>query len=141
MPKRLSFFLVIAIAALAVVAFTGCESDVENPFATTTPVPAHSGSSGGNSGGGDPAPSGPDLANGESKFNGLGCSGCHTTTDAKLVGPGLAGIAAKGDDYIREAIVDPAAVIADGYQNLMPSSFAALGESDLEDLIAYLKSL
>jgi cytochrome c553 len=139
-PKRLSFFLVIAIAAIAVVALTGCESDVENPFATTTPIPADSGSGSGNSGG-DPAPSGPDLANGESKFNGLGCSGCHTTTDAKLVGPGLAGIAAKGDDYIRESIVDPAAVIADGYQNLMPSSFAALGESDLEDLIAYLKSL
>jgi cytochrome c oxidase subunit 2 len=139
-PKRLSFFLVIAIAAFAVVALTACESDVENPFATTTPIPADSGSGGGNSGG-DPAPSGPDLANGESKFNGLGCSGCHTTTDAKLVGPGLAGIAAKGDDFIRESIVDPAAVIADGYQNLMPSSFSALGESDLEDLIAYLKSL
>lgn len=136
----MSFFLVIAIAAIAVVALTGCESDVENPFATTTPIPADPGSGSGNSGG-DPAPSGPDLANGESKFNGLGCSGCHTTTDAKLVGPGLAGIAAKGDDYIRESIVDPAAVIADGYQNLMPSSFAALGESDLEDLIAYLKSL
>ena len=40
----------------------------------------------------------------------------------------------KGDDYIRESIVD-------GFSNLMPKTFASLKESGIEDLIGYLKTL
>lgn len=74
-------------------------------------------------------------------FTGLGCSGCHKTDSSKLVGPGLAGIGSKGEDYIRESITDPAAVLVDGFANLMPTSFASLKTSDLNDLVAYLQTL
>jgi hypothetical protein len=47
----------------------------------------------------------------------------------------------KGDDYIRESIVDPSAVIVDGFSNLTPKTFASLKESGIEDLIGYLKTL
>ena len=86
-------------------------------------------------------PAGPDVANGETKFTGLGCSGCHQTSSDKLVGPGLAGVGSKGDDFIRQSIIDPAAVLAEGYANLMPTTFADMKESDLEDLVGYLKTL
>jgi hypothetical protein len=58
-----------------------------------------------------------------------------------LVGPGLAGVGSKGDDFIRQSIIDPAAVLAEGYANLMPTTFADMKESDLEDLVGYLKTL
>lgn len=61
-----------------------------------------------------PVSSGPDLANGESKFKGLGCSGCNSTGADKRVGPGLEGVSAKGDDYIMKSIVDPSAEVVDG---------------------------
>lgn len=115
-----------------------CVEATENPFGTTTPVPeVESATTDKN----DAVTSNTKIENGKSKFKGLGCSGCHKTDSGKLVGPGLAGIGAKGDDYIRTSIVDPAAEIVDGYNNLMPTSFASLKSSELDDLVAYLKTL
>lgn len=120
-------------------AIAACSNDTPSPFSTTTPVPAEDSSA--PSGGDVTDASGPDIANGESKFASLGCSGCHSTGTDKRVGPGLAGIGARGDDFIRESIVDPSAAIADGFQDIMPKTFANLKISDLEDLVAYLKTL
>lgn len=138
MFKRSTKVVISVLAVLALFAVVACAESTENPFGTTTPVPAADSSAPDTS---EPAQSGPDLANGESKFTGLGCSGCHKTDSGKLVGPGLAGIGAKGDDYIRESITNPGADLVDGYANLMPTSFANLKESDLDDLVAYLKTL
>ncbi len=66
---------------------------------------------------------------------------CHSTGTYQYAAPGLAGVGSKGDDYIRESIVDPAAVIADGFPDIMPKTYADLNESDLADLVAYLKTL
>jgi cytochrome c2 len=134
---------IIAVIA-AVTMFTlfpvaACSDDTASPFSTTTPVPAGDASALGNSGKG--AAAGPDIANGESKFSSLGCNGCQSTGTNKQVGPGLAGIGSRGDDYIRTSIIDPSAVIVGDYSDLMPKSFASLKESDLVDLIAYLKTL
>jgi cytochrome c oxidase subunit 2 len=71
------------------------------------------------------------------------CSGCHSTGADPVVGPGLAGVSSRGDDaYIRQSIVEPGAVIVDGFPPAMPSGFGTtLSTEQLDDLIAYLKSL
>ncbi len=80
-------------------------------------------------------------ARGEKLFRGEGCSACHRTNSSRLVGPGLAGIRHRGDDaYIRESIRDPGAVVVDGYNNVM-SNFSGLSDAELDDLLAYLKTL
>ena len=139
MFKRSSIVVIVSLVALTLFSFAACTEGTENPFGTTTPVPEGEAAAAANN---DQVSSGPDLANGQSKFKGLGCAGCHTTGSDKLVGPGLAGISAKGDDYIRESIVDPSAVVLDGYTDLMPKNFGgALKDSDMNDLVAYLNSL
>lgn len=139
MFKRSNIVVMVVLAVFTLFAIAACSDDSPSPFSTTTPTPAEDQSA--PSGSDDTVASGPDIANGESKFTSLGCSGCHTTGTNKLVGPGLAGISSKGDDYIRQSIVDPSAVLVDGFANLMPTTFASLKESDLEDLVAYLKTL
>jgi cytochrome c oxidase subunit 2 len=129
----------VVLAVFTLFAIAACSDDSPSPFSTTTPVSTEDQSA--PSGSDDTVASGPDIANGESKFTSLGCSGCHTTGTNKLVGPGLAGMNSKSDDYIRQSIVDPSAVLVDGFANLMPTTFADLKESDLEDLVAYLKTL
>jgi len=136
--KRLNVVVIFVLAAFAMFAVAACADAEDNPFGTTTPVPAGEVADSGSS---EPASSGPDIGNGESKFTGLGCSGCHTTGTDKLIGPGLAGISSKGDDYIRESITDPGSELVDGYSNLMPTSFGDLPASDLDDLVAYLNTL
>ncbi len=87
---------------------------------------------------------------GESLFNNEGCSACHSVGTDRIVGPGLAGIAARAagrkpslsaDEYLRESIVEPSVFVVDGYDNLMPASFARLEGDDLSSLINYLKTL
>ncbi len=75
------------------------------------------------------------------------CASCHSTGSDSIVGPGLAGIAGRApggnaDSYIKESIVEPGAIIADGYQNIMPSSFgSSLSTEQIAGLVAYLKTL
>ncbi len=139
MSKRSIIVVTAVLAVFTLFAIVACSDDSPSPFSTTTPV--STGDQSAPSGSDDAVASGPDIANGKSKFTSLGCGGCHTTGTNKLVGPGLAGVNSKGDDYIRESIVDPSAVIVDGFSDLMPKSFADLKDSDVEDLVAYLKTL
>ncbi len=138
MLKRSNILVISVLAALLLFAVNGCAEASENPFGTTTPVPITDALAPATT---EAVASGPDIANGEKEFKGLGCSGCHSTGSNKIVGPGLAGVGAKGDDYIHESIVNPSAVIVDGFSNLMPTTFASLKESDISDLIGYLKTL
>ncbi len=137
---KLSKLIVLSVLAIfTLFTLIACVEATENPFGTTTPVPEVDSSAPDKS---EPVTSGPDIANGESKFKGLGCSACHKTDSGKLVGPGLGGISAKGDDYIRTSIIDPAAVIADGFNDLMPKTFGdMLKDSEMDDLVAYLNTL
>lgn len=138
MLKRSSIVVIFALVSFSVLAVVACADSTENSLGTTTPVSVVDETTSDES---EPVASGPDIANGQSKFKGLGCSGCHSTGSDKVVGPGLSGVGSKGDDYIRESIVDPAAVIVDGFNDLMPKSFGSLKESDIDDLVAYLKTL
>jgi cytochrome c oxidase subunit 2 len=108
---------------------------------------AAGGAAGGQAGGSGSSAAG-DL--GAKTFASAGCGGCHTFepagTDAQ-VGPDLDNLAADAqaagepvDDYIRQSIVDPDAVIANGYQpGVMPPTFGdTLSPEELDALVAYL---
>lgn len=87
---------------------------------------------------------------GESVFN-ANCVACHSTGTDTTVGPGLSGLfdragssvpGQSADDYVRESIADPGAFVVEGFQAIMPTTFAAsLSSGDLDDLVAYLGTL
>lgn len=100
--------------------------DLGDPNAEPTPVP-----------GDTPEERGKNL------FTGMGCVGCHMFDgQGGVVGPNLTTVYAdKGEDHVRESILQPNAVIAEGFQpNLMPQNFQQRlkGPTDLDDIIAYL---
>jgi cytochrome c oxidase subunit 2 len=81
------------------------------------------------------------------------CGTCHGPSTAQTRGPTLEGIYGKmiplvdgtsvpaEDTYLRESIVRPGAKIVAGYQNLMPTFEGQLSEEELNDLVAYIKTL
>lgn len=75
----------------------------------------------------------------------FGCGACHKVADQTgEIGPNLTKIGAtKNKDYIRQAILDPDAVIAKGYPaGMMPKTFGdQLKASELEMLVNYLAGL
>ena len=83
-------------------------------------------------------------AQGKELFASAGCSSCHTLADAGAsgqVGPNLdETLAGKDAAYVEQAIVDPNAVIAQGYQpNVMPQDFGStLSKAQIDGLVQYL---
>ena len=99
---------------------------------------ASAGQGGGGTGGGE--------EDGESVFATAGCGSCHTFgpagTDAE-VGPSLDGVDPGGqslEDFLREAIVDPNADVAEGYRpGVMPETYeSSLSDDQLDALVQYL---
>jgi cytochrome c2 len=83
-----------------------------------------------------------DAAKGKLDFKKYACATCHSVTGEKLNGPALNGISTRQNDaFIRESILKPEKVITEGYEASMPSFEGVIGAQDLEDMIAYLKSL
>jgi cytochrome c oxidase subunit 2 len=93
-------------------------------------------------------PSGGD--DGAAVFTSSGCGACHAFapagTDAE-VGPSLDDLAAAAEgagrsveEYVRESIVDPNAVLAEGYQaDVMPDTYEnTLSDEQLDGLVQYL---
>jgi mono/diheme cytochrome c family protein len=115
---------------------------------TATPVPTVT-----------PTPDNSPRGQGEVLFNsslgGIACSTCHYSSERRLIGPGLAGLAERFEsyglegtveEYIHSSIVDPRAFIAHGEpafpENIMPVNYGELlSEEDIENLIAYILSL
>lgn len=97
------------------------------------------------------APASPE--NGRRLVEEFGCLACHTTDGTKKVGPSFRGIFGKTetmDDgttavvdeaYIRESLIEPSLKLVEGYENLMPSFKGRLGERQVADIAAYIKSL
>ena len=87
---------------------------------------------------------------GRTTFGNAGCGGCHTFTPAGTdaeIGPSLDNLAADAEtagvpleEYIRRSIVDPDAVVVEGYQaGVMPTTFGeTLSQEELDALVAYL---
>lgn len=89
----------------------------------------------------------PDVAAhpGIAVMRSAGCSGCHTIDGLAgfggTLGPNLSTVGAKGADHIRQSIVDPTAVIVDGFGNLMPGTFADLLSTDeIDDVVDFLST-
>lgn len=98
-------------------------------------------------------PTGDDpVSVGQAVFANTGCAACHSlAADTVLVGPSLAGLAARAgetvpgqsaEDYLRESIVDPEAHVVDGFPaHVMPGNFGRrLTTAEIEAVIAYLLS-
>ena len=89
---------------------------------------------------------------GEATFTQYGCGTCHQATDSGL-GPKLAGVPGSevllqggqtvvaDDDYLRESILNPTAKVVDGFAPVMPSFAGQLNESQIQELLTYIKSL
>jgi len=104
-------------------------------------------------GGGKEAPGGdmdPNAAAGKALFEQTtlegnpGCVTCHSIEPGKtVVGPSMAGIASKGEDFIRESIVNPDADITEGFPaGTMPQDYGQkLSEEQINQLVAYLMTL
>lgn len=101
---------------------------------------------GGSSGNGDPAvEAGKELFAATVIGNQAGCSACHSLeAGVSIVGPSIAGIGSRSDQaYIRQAILDPDAVIAEGFSpGMMPDVWGdALSGEQVDQLVAYLLTL
>jgi cbb3-type cytochrome c oxidase subunit III len=91
-----------------------------------------------------PVPGDTPAERGANIFQGLGCVACHMINgDGGAVGPELTNVYDKGEDYIKESILMPNAVLSEGYQgNIMPQTFGEqLSDDNLNDIVAYFKSL
>ena len=83
------------------------------------------------------------AADGAQVFETQGCGSCHALAAADSsgqTGPDLDGALADRDPaYIEESIVDPAAVVAEGYPpNVMPDTYDDLPPEELDALVKYL---
>ncbi len=92
------------------------------------------------------ASSGGDENTGEAVFTTAGCGGCHAFEPAgsdAQVGPSLNAIDPGNqplEDFVRESIIDPNAVLASGYQpDVMPETYeSSLSDEQLDALVQYL---
>lgn len=85
-------------------------------------------------------------------FDERGCSGCHAP-DGKGRGPSLVGVFGRpvrlasgamttaDEAYIRQAMLNPSSISVPGYTQLMQSYQGQLGEEQILDLVAYIRSL
>jgi cytochrome c oxidase subunit 2 len=92
------------------------------------------------------------AAEGKALFRNLGCSGCHgaaATVHAPLL-DGLFGrpvplqdgtVVMADAQYIRDSILQPNAQIAAGYPAIMPTFQNLVDEAQVQQLVAYIKSL
>lgn len=81
------------------------------------------------------------------------CNACHTVNGARLIGPTfkglygsevelMSGTKVKADEnYIRESLMDPMKKIVKGYPPSMPTFRGMLSDEEVNQLIAYIKTL
>src|SRR6185437_8894170 len=86
-------------------------------------------------------------------FRSKSCYSCHSVDGSQKVGPTVKGLfgsnvplaggmmVAADENYMRESIMDPMAKIVKGYAPQMPTFRGMLSDEDVNDLIAYLKTL
>lgn len=81
------------------------------------------------------------------------CNTCHTTNGAPLIGPSFKGLWGKqealvdgstvlvDENYIRESIMDPMKKIVKGFAPAMPTFRGMLSDTEVNAIIAYMKTL
>lgn len=95
----------------------------------------------------------PPAVAGEKLAAKLACTTCHSTDGSAKTGPswkGLYGHQAEladgrklpaDEQYLRESITEPNAKVVKGYQPVMPAFKGLVTQKQLDDLIAYIKTL
>ncbi|MGB3835778.1 c-type cytochrome [Castellaniella sp.] len=91
---------------------------------------------------------------GKQLVNSLGCVSCHATDQKRLVGPGWGGLSGRqvtladgtsvvaDDAYLVRSIRTPDAQVVEGYPpHVMPPYDTLVSESDMQAIVAYLRSL
>lgn len=100
---------------------------------------------GGDAGGNDAAAAGEELFAQTVIGAQAGCITCHSLdADTVVVGPSMAGVGARlSDAELRESILDPNAVLAEGFPaDTMPNVWGdELSDEQVDQLVAYLLSL
>jgi len=96
------------------------------------------------------------VAVGRKLYEMKGCVACHSVDGSRLIGPSFKGIfghtvtvLTAGHErslqvdaaYIRKSIIKPTDDIVKGYQPLMPSQQGIVTDSEINALVAYIKSL
>jgi len=91
--------------------------------------------------------------NGAHLFRSKSCVTCHSVTGERMIGPSVkglfgsvveleGGVKVKADEnYVRESIMDPMKKIVKGFAPQMPTFRGMLSDEDVNDLIAYFKTL
>lgn len=91
----------------------------------------------------------PEL--GEQLYTQQACNACHTLDGSPSVGPTFQGLygstrqfqdggsAEAEENYLRESILEPGAVVVEGYQNVMPPSYGGLSERQVNALVEFIK--
>jgi cytochrome c oxidase subunit II len=94
------------------------------------------------------------VSSGGDLFQSLACNTCHEAAPGRVQrGPDLAGlfgtqVALEGgsvvtvdENYVRESILNPFAKVVAGYPKIMPTFQGQIGEEQVAQLVAYVKSL
>ncbi len=91
------------------------------------------------------------AAAGQKLFAKYSCITCHSQqaptmaglfgSDVRVTEDGVLKTVKAEEDYIRESILNPSRKIVEGYQPLMPSFQGQLTEEQINELIAYIKTL
>ena len=98
-------------------------------------------------------PNMPPEERGKELFTKMACNTCHSVDGSKNVGPTFKGVfgtqeeLASGEfilvdeNYMRESMLLPQAKVVKGFDPVMPTFEGILKDQDIDDLIAYLKTL
>jgi cytochrome c oxidase subunit 2 len=98
------------------------------------------------------APVGSLAQDGQTLFLQLGCQTCHRS-DVQGRGPNLVGVFGRpvqledgrtvtaDENYVRQHILTPGKTIVSGFKNIMPTWQGQITEEQLNELVAYIKSL
>ena len=65
------------------------------------------------------------------------CAACHSLDGTNRVGPSFQNVK-KDAAYLRQSIIEPGALVAEGYENVMPPMGGFLSEAQIDALIEYL---
>ena len=94
------------------------------------------------------------VAQGQDLYETQGCTGCHSQDGTRQAGPTFRGLfgsqvtlddgttVTADEDYLHASIVDPGGQVVEGFNNIMPGTYAQeLTEEQIQALIAFIKSL
>ena len=90
---------------------------------------------------------------GQALYAAKGCNACHSVDGSQIVGPSFKGIFGTevelmdgkkvkvDENYIRESMMEPNAKIVKGFTPMMPTFKGQLSAEDVNNVIAFIKSL